>query len=127
MRKLNFIQLDKTLLSLFFKSCIVSVLSYCLAAWGGNNKKGDNLKIDRTLKYANKMLENNNWDNFEDIYKNVSNFKLNRIIRDESQPLYADISFSNRSGRMIHIMTRKQRNFNSFLPSAIRNFRLTFT
>ena len=38
MRKLHSIELDRSLLILFYKSCFLSIVNYCLMGWGGNWK-----------------------------------------------------------------------------------------
>ena len=58
MRKLNSIMVDKNILAIFYRSCILSVLTFCLVAWGGNSKKSESLKIERILKNAHRMMGN---------------------------------------------------------------------
>ena len=45
-RKLGQFKVDRTLITLFYKSVIVSVLSFCITYWGGNSLKGDGIKVD---------------------------------------------------------------------------------
>ena len=47
--------------------------------------------------------------------------KMNRIIKDNSHPLFDRICFSKRkSGRLISIQTKTERHKKSFLPRAVR-------
>ena len=51
LRKLTKLHADKTLITLFNKSIVQSVLSFCVTTWGGNcgvkDKKGSVRKINR--------------------------------------------------------------------------------
>ena len=120
LRKLYFFNIDSTLLSLFYKSCLLSILSFCINAWGGNATKKDTMRIDRCLKNACKMFKNN-CDTFENIKIEMCLKKFNKIINDNSHPLFPCISHSPRSGRILHETSRTVRYFNSFIPFSIRN------
>ena len=120
LRKLHHFNVDCKLLSLFYKSCIISVLSFCVTAWGGNAAKGDIRKMNRCIKNASKMLENN-CDTFDDMLLELCINKLSKILKDPSHPLIVFITRSPRSGRILHMTSKTVRYFNSFLPFAIRN------
>ena len=120
LRKLNCFNVDIKLLSLFYKSCVISILSFCLTAWGGNAAKSDTKKINRCLKNASKML-NNNTDMFDDILLELCVNKLSKILSDTSHPLVLFITRSPRSGRILHLSSKTVRYFNSFLPFSIRH------
>ena len=51
-RKLGQFKVDRTLITLFYKSVIESVLSFCITCWGGNSSKGDRIKLDRIIKIS---------------------------------------------------------------------------
>ena len=69
MRQLYSIDLDTKLLTMFFKSFILTVLNFCLPVWGGNAKELDKRKINRWLKHACKMLNRTHLLQFDDICK----------------------------------------------------------
>ena len=123
MRKLFCLKVDNRLLSMFFKSCMVSVLCFCLAGWGGNTRKYWEDKINRLLKHANKMMNNTVFSNFQDYFVSCCNDKINKILRDESHPLHSEIQISKRSGRLIHCKTKTERHRRSFIPFAIQNYK----
>ena len=54
-RKLGQLKVDRTLITLFYKSVIESVLSFCITCWGGNSSKGDRIKVDRIIKISGKF------------------------------------------------------------------------
>ena len=47
--------------------------------------------------------------------------RIIRICNDENHPLFSQIMFSNRSGRIILMRTRTERYKRSFLPRAIKH------
>ena len=49
-RKLDQFKEDRILITLFYKSVIESILSFCITCWGGNRSKGDRMKVDRIIK-----------------------------------------------------------------------------
>ena len=121
LRKLNYIHLDISLLILFYQSCVLSTMSFCLTAWGGNIRAKDRQEIDRSLKGAGKVLGPTHVDTTEGMYISLIKKKLTNIMLDSTHPLFNQIVFSVRSGRVIHLKSRTNRYMNSFLPSAIRN------
>ena len=124
MRKLNSFHIDKTLLALFYKTCVLTTMTFCLTAWGGNARAHDKSRVNRALKSAGKMLNETQHDTVDLVLSHLCNAKLGRILRDTTHPLFPFVMISHRSGRLIHIKTRTNRHLNSFLPYAIRNYRL---
>ena len=120
LRKLFYVNIDSKLLSLFYKSCVLSILNFCISAWGGNALKKDSNRINRCLKNACKMIKKD-CDTFDDIYLELCDKKLCAILDDKSHPLFVLIKRSPKSGRILHMTATKSRYFNFFLPFAIRN------
>ena len=121
MRKLYSFNIQNILLKLFYKSCILAILNFCLIAWGGNGRVCDKTKINRALKCAGKMLNRTHPDTVDLVLSQLCEDKLNRILKDTTHPLNKIIQRSQRSGRLLHIKTKTNRHLNSFLPLAIRN------
>ena len=48
-RKLGQFKVGRTIITLFYKSVIESVLSFCITCWGGNSLKGDRIIVDRIM------------------------------------------------------------------------------
>ena len=122
MRKLNSFHIDKTLLALFYRTCVLTTITFCLSAWGGNARVRDKSRVNRTLKSAGKMLNETQHDTVDLVLSRLCNAKLGRILQDPTHPLYPLITTSPRSGRLIHIKTKTSRHLNSFLPFAIRHY-----
>ena len=118
-RKLNYFKIDKTLLSLFYGSIIVSVVSFCIVAWGGNAVQKDIQKINRVVKHASK-LTGIAQDFFLNIFENNCIKKFDRIQRDDTHPFFSQLRFSVRSGRILFPTMRTKRYQDSFLPTAVK-------
>ena len=123
LRKLNSFHIDKTLLALFYKTCVLTTMTFCLSAWGGNARVHDKSRVNRALKSAGKMLNKTQYDTVDLVLSHLCNAKLGRILRDPTHPLYPLITISPRSGRPIHIKTKTSRHLNSFLPFAVRHYK----
>ena len=121
MKKLSSFNVDKVLLSLFYESCIVSLFCFCINAWGENLRARDKCKIHRVIKRSNKLANITAYKTFDDWLLLSSQRKLMKILEDSSHPLHSCIKTSPRSGRLLHILTKTNRHYNSFLPYAIRN------
>ena len=123
-RKLNFFKIDKTLISLFYRSIINSVISFCICAWGGNTAQRDICKIDRVTRQARKITNEDQCD-FKELFEKACINKITRILKDTSHPFHNQILFSSRSNRVLLIRSRKERFKNSFLPLAIKIYSST--
>ena len=120
-RKLNFFRIDKTLISLIYKSLINSIISFCICVWGGNTTEKDIKKINQVVRRATK-LTGISQDSFYSLLDLTCLNKINRILKDPSHPLYTQINFSARSGRILLLKTRKERYRRYFLPIAIKMY-----
>ena len=69
----------------------------CLTAWGGNTKNCEKKKINRILKSGYQLSSNPFWTYFDQLFLDACNDKLNRILRDETHPLY----FSRLGGKAL--------------------------
>ena len=48
-------KVGKTLITMFYKSVIENIVSFCITCWGGNSSKGDRIKVDRIIKIFQKF------------------------------------------------------------------------
>ena len=120
LRKLNSFNIDPTIMYLFYTSVIESVLLFCIQAWGGNAKLDIINWIKSTMK---KCLNICNVEFYSPLFllDKVTILKIDRILKDNSHPLYSKILFSKRrQGRLLSISTKTERHWKSFLPWAIR-------
>ena len=56
LRKVTKLHVDKTLITLFYKSIVQSVLSFCIAAWGGDCGVQDRKAFGRMINRAGKFI-----------------------------------------------------------------------
>ena len=121
MRKLHSFLVDPTLISLFYQSCVLSIITFCLSAWGGNMRESEKRKLNSHIKRAHKILKNTPifLDHFVDY---LSHKKILKIEKDPTHPLYNQLKYSERSGRLIHLKCNRERYLNSFMPLAIRTY-----
>ena len=117
---LNNVHVDKTLISMFYRATVLSVLTFCITAWGGNTNGYFYNKFDRVLRKVSKITKKNQ-DHFMDLLILSCSKKLHSILKDQSHPLYTCLTFSPRSGRLLHLKATRERYKNSFLPFAVRN------
>ena len=119
-RKLGQFKVDKTLITLFYKSIIESILTFCITCWGGNSSKVDRIKLDRVIKTAGKFTSH--VLHLDELHYFNTLKKISSITKDVKHPLsaYIDKSKSRRFDGYNHIMTKTERHLNSFLPTAIR-------
>ena len=88
---------DTKILSLFCESCILSVISFCITAWGGNVRAKQKSTLNTSIKRCNKLLETNDFTDIDQALFCASQRKFLSIIKDPSHPLYSQIKFSTRS------------------------------
>ena len=118
-RKLKYFNIDNTLITLFYKSILQSVISFCLTVWGGNARLWEKKKIDQCIKTVSKITKGN-LDKIEQIFEKECQRKFQRIMNDPSHPFFSLIEYSHRSGRVILMKTKTERYRKSFLPTAVR-------
>ena len=120
-RKLGQFKVDKTLITLFYKFVIESVLSFCITFWGGNSSKGDRTKVDRITKILEKFTTH--VPHLDELYNKKKTLdKIISISKDVKHPLYRFLNKSkcNPVDGYSHIVTKTERHSRSFLPCAIR-------
>ena len=85
-RKLGPFKVDRTLITLFYKSVIENVLSFCITCWGGNSSKGDRIKVDRIIKISEKFTTY--VLHLDEMHNKKTLDKIISISKDVKHPLY---------------------------------------
>ena len=118
LRILNNIDVDKTILSLFYKSVIESMLSYCIVVWHGSSRKKDIRKLSKITRIARKMGVSTK--NLNELYNERCINMAEKIIRDEAHPLISNYVFL-RSGKRLNVPThRTSRYSRTFIPFSVK-------
>ena len=117
-RKLKYFQVENTLISLFYRAALESLISFCICVWGGNLSRREVQKFDRVARRVSKIT-NIDQDSFLEIFDKCCLRKLDRIIKDIDHPFFKDIKFSKRTNRIILQKTNRERYRMSFLPYSV--------
>ena len=120
LRKLRSFKIDTILLSLFYRSTMQSILSFCIAAWGGNIRDKDKCTMNRIVKKACKICSNINFPYFDELFLASTTSKIHAISKDVYHPIAAQIVLSSRRNKPIYIKCKTERYRKSFVPSGIR-------
>ena len=117
-RALKKFRVDNTIIALFYKSLIQSIISYNLICYFGNATKNEEKKLNQPRKIVQRLL-GIDLPSLDDLYQERVLSKLRQIMQDPTHPLNDQFSF-NRSGiRLCPPRTQKNRHRQSFVPNAI--------
>ena len=120
LRKMNSFHVDRTILRLFYKSVIESVMLFSCVIWYGGCRQEDLKKLQRIANHASKMtgeVTDLTHECVNTILKQVS-----QILENGNHPLHPCYTLM-RSGRRYRSMrARTSRFLNSFVPFSIRKY-----
>ena len=129
LRKLNSFYIDNTLLCLFYKSILESILRFSIICWGGNATCFQKDRLDRIITKANKLCKPaSTFSDFDLLYHVNVQRKILSIKKDTGHPLCPQIKYSERHNRYskdgekkpLLLQCKHQRYKNSFMPVAIK-------
>ena len=109
LRKLRSLKIDAIILSLFYRSTIQSILSFCIAAWGGNIRYKDKCTMNRIIKKACKICSNINLPYFDELLLANTTSKIHAISIDVHHPIAAQIVLSSHRNKPICLKCKKER------------------
>jgi hypothetical protein len=120
LRILKNIHVDRTILSLFYKSIIQSVLCFSITVWYGSLTSKDKSKLDKVVRTARKLGAD--VTPLNELYDGSVLKLVDKIMSDASHPLNSKYLFL-RSGRRLALpILRTSRYKNSFVPKSIKLF-----
>ena len=118
LRIMKNVNVSKTIISLFYKSVIESVLLYCIVCFYGNGTKKDASKLNKIVRTAKRMGADA--VSLENLHRRSSYKLAQKILRSKSHPLNRAYQFL-RSGKRLRAPAQRTSRFkNSFVPSSIR-------
>ena len=122
LRKLKTFHVDNTILCLFYKAVVESILTFSITCWGGNIQGNKANKINTVIRKANKLLNctDSSHPDIGMLYLLNCQRKMMSIASDPSHPLYSQIKYSVRSERPIPLRCNTERYRKSFLPSSVK-------
>ena len=71
----------------------MSVMIFCITAWGGNIRVKQKQPMDRAIKYGNKLVGRTIFNDLNESLFIATQRKFNSIIKDPSHPLFPLIVF----------------------------------
>ena len=123
LRKLAKFQVDKTLMSLFYRSYIESVLSFSIVCWYGNLGLQHRNSLDKIVRLAGKIA-GVSFPSLNSIFTKQVLTKARCIMSDDAHPLRAKYQLLH-SGVRLRSIKGKKRYFSSFVPTSIRALNAT--
>ena len=118
LRKLRTFHVDKSIMHLFYKAIIESVLIHDCVVWLTSCRKSDLLLIKRVVRQAEKII-GQRFD-FEDLCRNRILEKAKSILVNNHHPLNDNFVMLRSGNRLRSMRCRTSRLLNSFVPASIR-------
>ena len=125
LRKMKSFHVDNTILRLFYKSVIESVVLFSCVVWYGGCRKKDFSKLQRTSKQAGKIMGET--QNLKDACESKIALVVKQIMQNENHPLFPYYVFMRSGKRLRSMKCRTQRFLNSFVPFSIRMYNQAVT
>ena len=118
LRKLSSFYIDKTLLRLFYRAFIESVLSFALVSWFGNLSLQDKNSLNQIIKWAGRIIGEPQLT-MAALYDTQLQRKASAIRNDCSHPLHGEFQLLRSGCRFVAPKGRTERYRSSFIPTAI--------
>ena len=118
LRVLQNLRVDNSILTLFYKSVVESVLCFPITIWYGRLTNEDKNKIKKIVKSASKLGAQ--CTSLDELYIKYVMRQTNLILNDVNHPLHNNYVFL-RSGRRLNVpMGSRSRFRDSFVPKSIK-------
>ena len=125
LRKLSYLHIDRTLLTIFYCAFIESILSFCLVCWFSNLSLKKKNSLKQIVRWSSRLIGEPQL-NPEALYTRQLQRIAGSILRDGSRPLHKEFRLLP-SGRRYKLPACKTKRFReSFVPSAIREINKTY-
>ena len=120
LRVLKNIHVDKSILTLFYKAVIESILGFAIPVWYGSLTCQDKNKLKKIVKTAGKLKART--ECLDEVYNTMVIKQLRKIMNDVQHPLHCQYNFL-RSGKRLALPKLQTSRFrNSFIPMSIKIF-----
>ena len=118
LRKLKTFYVDRTIMLLFYKAIIESILTHDCVVWFTACRKKDLTMLKRIVRQAEKLIGQEL--NFEDICRMKIVEKARSILGSSVHPLNDNYVMLRSGNRLRSMRCRTSRLLDSFVPSSIR-------
>jgi Domain of unknown function (DUF1891)/Reverse transcriptase (RNA-dependent DNA polymerase) len=119
LRKLKQFKMSQTILTLYYRASIESLLTFNFITWFCSSSKENKEKLEKVIKQAEKIV-GVELPSLETLYLCRIKGKVRRIIDDPTHPLCHHFQTLPSGKRYRSVRARTNRLNNSFIPSAIR-------
>ncbi len=117
--KLSKFNVDKTLISLFYKSYIESILTCSIICWHGNLSVKAKNALSRIVKVSSKIVGTEQ-SSLTDLYNRQVVRKANSILWASDHPLYSEFEFLPSGLRLRFPLVKRSNHYRcSFILTAI--------
>ena len=118
LRKLRSFNVDYSVMSLFYKSCIQSVLIFCIQCWYGALSLQNKCKLKKIITLASK-ISGCQFETIDELYKKQVTSLSCRILDDPSHFLYNCYEVLPSGRRLLVPSLKSRRSKTSFIPVSI--------
>ena len=119
LRRLNKFGIDCSLMALFYKTFIQSILTFNLLCWFGNLSVQNKNKLYKIVNIARKIIGSDSVTPISFIYEQQIVRKVNQIVSDSSHTLHYEFEFLPSGRRFRMPKTRTNRFRHSFVPAGV--------
>ena len=126
LRRLNNFRIDCSLMLLFYKTFIQSILTFNFLCWFGNLSVQNKAKLNKIVNTARKIIGSHSVTPIGLFYEQQIVKKVRKIVGDSSHILYYDYKFLPSGRRLRMPITRTNRFRHSFVPASIYYFNNTY-
>ena len=119
LRKLRSFNVDNTILSMFYKSCIQSVLTFSFICWFGNISQKDKNNLQRIVNISSKV-SGVTQSTLTALYERLAVNKATKILADDTHILHGEYILLPSSRRFRTTTCKTNRKRLSFIPMSIR-------
>ncbi len=116
--KLSRFNIDKTMLILFYRTFIESILSFSLVSWFGNLTLKDKNSLNQVIKWAGRLIGEPQLT-MSALYDTQLQRKASCILEDCSHPLHGEFQLLPSGCRYVLPRSRTKGYRSSFVPTAI--------
>lgn len=111
--------IDNTILSMFYKSFIQSVLTFSFICWFGNVRQKDKNNLQRIVNISSKVTGTKQ-STLTVLYEKQVFRKAVRILADSTRILHEEYVLLPSSGRLRTVTCKTNRKRLSFIPMSVR-------
>lgn len=118
LRKLAKFQVDRSLMTMFYRSFIESVVTFSFICWFASLNLTQKNSLTKITKVSSKIIGTQQ-KTLSELYNNQLSKKAKSIMSDSTHPLHSVLKFLPSGSRLRQSLAKTNRYNFSFIPSAI--------